>query len=246
LGRLFGGSRSQNPAKVLDKEGPQFAPSYNMSDFSIIAYVKGGWPMVIEYQLEVPSVVVLTIVSEGVEPFYYNLQTQILARHQEKLRIPDRFGDKARVAQYSIRALSAAPGEVKPVYLRIFGMGAGPRAVGSLKLDNLILDPTAINTSLKEKTHFSFHSHDDFTRGKAVFWQVARAPRPGPASKQRADEEPLKGPIDRDTGYGGYWDGKAKGKTIKGQYQVQICAWVDGDHGGDWGYAESGQLISVQ
>jgi hypothetical protein len=229
---------------VLDSEGPQFPDKFNMSDFSMVAYVKGGWPMVIDYQLEQAAVVLLTISGEGVEPFYYNLEAGNIARHQEKLTIPARFGDAARPASYSLRALSATTGEAKPVYLRLFGLGAGPRAVGSLKIDDLRFAPGTIHPAQRETANYSFHSHDDFTKAEAEFWSVGRLPG-GPVIPTRMDVEKIKDSVRRDEQVASTWEGKHKGKVLKGQFQLQVCGWVDGKAGGDWAIALSGQLVNV-
>jgi hypothetical protein len=241
----FGGaSKPPDPRKVLDAEGPQFPETFNMSDFSMIAYVRGGWPMVIDFQLEQPAIVLLTIAADGIEPFYYHLDARNIARHQEKLTIPARFGDAATPAKYSIRALGATTGEVKPVYLRLFGLGAGPRAVGSLKIDDLRFTPGTIHTAQQEKANYSFHSHDDFTKAEAEFWSVGRLPG-GPVIPTRMDVEKIKNVVHRDEQVASSWEGKHKGKPLKGQFQLQVCGWVEGKLGGDWGLALSGQLVNV-
>jgi hypothetical protein len=230
---------------MLDKEGPQFPDAYNMSDFSIEAYAKGNWPMVIDFELEQRSVVLVTIIMEGVEPFYYYLNGNALARHQEKLTIPERFGNTAKPATYSIRGLSANFGEAKPVYLRLFGIGAGPKAVGSLKIDELRFQPGKIRPQQKEKASFSFHSHEDFTKAEAEFWQVGRIAN-GPIIPRRVDVERIRNIVRRDERVSSSWQGKANGKPVTGQFQLQVCAWVEGKDGGDWATALSPELVIVE
>ena len=246
LSRLFGGQKkAPDLPKMLDKEGPQFPDVYNMSDFSIEAYAKGNWPMVIDFELEQQSVVLLTIMMEGVEPFYYHLNGNTLARHQEKLTIPTRFGDAAKPATYSIRGLSAVVGEAKPVFLRLFGIGAGPKAVGSLKIDELRFQPGKIRPQQKEKASFSFHSHEDFTKAEAEFWQVGRIAN-GPIIPRRVDVEKIKNIVRRDERVSSSWQGKGNGKPVTGQFQLQVCAWVEGRDGGDWATALSPELVIVE
>jgi len=243
---MMGGQKKPpDPAKILDKEGPQFPDVYNMSDFSIEAYAKGNWPMVIDFELEQQSDVLLTIAMEGVEPFYFHLNGNNLSRHQEKLVIPARFGETARPATYSIRGLSAVTGEVKPVYLRLFGIGAGNRAVGSLKIDQLRFQPGVIRPQQKERASYSFHSHEDFTKAEAEFWQVGRFPR-GPIIPRRVDVEKIKNVVRRDELVSSYWLGKGQGKSVTGQFQIQVCAWVEGKDGGDWATALSPELVIVE
>src|SRR5712692_3887505 len=116
--------------KLLDKHGPQFADVFSMSSFSVLAYAKGGWPLVIDYQQEKESFALLTVAAEGVDPFYYRLQGGSKAGHfQEMVHRPPRFGDKPVVAHYFVRALGMNTGEVKPTHLHILGLGAGDKAV---------------------------------------------------------------------------------------------------------------------
>jgi len=96
---------------MLDKEGPQFPDVYNMSDFSIEAYAKGNWLMVIDFELEQRSVVLLTIIiGRSCEPFYYHLNGDTLARIKKRSRFQLDSGGEIKAGDLFDPRLSAGVG----------------------------------------------------------------------------------------------------------------------------------------
>ena len=113
-----------------------------------------------------------------------------------------------------------------------------------MKIDDLRFVPETIHPVQKEKASYSFHSHDDFTKAEAEFWSVGRVAG-GPVIPTRMDVEKIKDSVHRDEQVASSWEGRHKGKALKGQFQLQVCGWVDGKAGGDWAIALSGQLVTV-
>jgi len=232
-----------NPAKVLDKEGPRFPDGYSMSSFSVQGFVKGNWPMVVDYESSPQSITLLTIVADGVEPVFYRLQGG--ARQEVRLTIPGRFGDRPQIALYTVRALSTNVGEVGPVYFRIYGLGAGPRAVGSVGIDRLSFRPGTIRPSQRGEAVYSFHVRNDFDKVRVEFYKVGRVNDQVLAKKVGTGKtwEQLR----RDRTEGDRWDGKTdKDKPTQGQHQFCARAWMKSSNDKDWVIACSGELVRVE
>jgi hypothetical protein len=159
--------------KLLDKNGPQFANVFSMSSFSVLGYAKGGWPIVIDYQQQQESFALVTVSTDGIDPFYYRLRASDRAGHfQEVVHLPQRFGDKPVIAHYSVQALSMNAGEVNPTNFLILGLGAGDKAVASVGIDRVDFGPKAIHPPQNEKASYTFHSEFDFPEVEAGVLRV--------------------------------------------------------------------------
>src|SRR5713226_2957765 len=219
--------------KLLDKHGPQFADVFSMSSFSVLAYAKGGWPLVIDYQQEKESFALLTVAAEGVDPFYYRLQGGSKAGHfQEIVHLPPRFGDKPVVAHYFVRALGMNTGEVKPTHLHILGLGAGDKAVASVGIDKIVFQPGAIRPPQHEKAVYTFHSEFDFPDVEADVMKVALMNSQIIAA--RVNQNRIRDGIRQNAEISKDWDGKRGGRPCQGQHVLQVRAWRSSQDGGDW------------
>jgi hypothetical protein len=245
LSRLFGGGSGRpDPVKTLDKNGPQFPDRFNMSSFSVIGFVKGNWPIVIDREATPGSYAYITVVADGVEPFYYRLNTTQGGRVQERFSLPARFGDSPTPARYDIRALTAGPGEVTPAYIRIFGIAVGDKAVGSVNIDQLRFQPGQIRPKQKEEADYSFRAREDFNEVQAEFYWVGLSQ--GQILSIRVDSKKIGDGILRDQTVSKKWDGKnEKGKTAQGQHVLQVRAWRGLKSGGDWVAAQSAEVVRV-
>src|SRR5215469_7957259 len=125
---------SEARAEQLDKNGPYLAPLYSMSTFAIMGYAKGNWPVVVDYQVEQNSLVLLVVSAEGKPPQVYHLPGE-KKHYQIKVTLPDWIGDQPRVAQYLVETLDPKVGATGPAHIHIHGIAAGPKAVGSIGID---------------------------------------------------------------------------------------------------------------
>lgn len=247
LSRLLGArSRPPEPAKFLEDEGPQFPASYSMSLFAVQGFAKGAWPMVIDYEVEPGSFAFVTVAADGVEPLYYRLDDSRQGRHYEILKLPERFGKSPSPAAYVVRSLSARPGEMKPGFLRIYGLGAGDKAVGSVSIDSLQFRPGSIQPKRKQKAAFSFRAREAFKDVEAEFYRVGLA-NDGQIVATRVDGQKIKKGVRRDERIKQEWDGKTdEGETSQGQHLLQVRAWRSLKEGGDWVAAQSAELVRVE
>jgi len=249
LGTLFGGG-PKDPVKTLASKGPIFPLAFSMSSLSVQGFVKGAWPVVLDFEMEVGALGLLTVTSEGVEPFFYRLDGTKVGRQLTTLRLPQRFGERPRVGWYFVRVLSQGPGEVSPLYFRVFGLGAGPRAVGSVAIDQLRFQPGTIRPANREKVSFGFHARSDFNKVSAEFLRVGLFN--GQVIASLVDDEEI-GDVRRDESIiNRSWDGKFgkvnkqfKGKPSLGQHVLQVRGWIGSKDVGDWVIAWSSELVRV-
>jgi len=256
FGPVDSGGASEARAALLDKNGPQLPRIFNMSSFSVMGFVKGSWPVVFDYQLEKDSLLIVVIAPEGQEPILYRLQGK--AGHwQSRLKVPARVGGDSVVAQYVLESLDDNVGQVSPAHLHVHGVAAGPKAVGSIGIDQVAFGPAMIHLNKNEKAHYMFHSISDFKNVEVNFVRIANdhgqiiAARIGKIGA---------GSIARNEQKNGDWDGKVDGsedvngyppniqqwlKSATGQHLLQVRAWY-GAKDGDWATALSENFVTVE
>jgi hypothetical protein len=116
---------------LLNEQGPQFPQTFDTSKFTITTFVKGGWPLVIEYELEKNSLAVMTLKAQtdrGPQNFVQNLSGEG-GRRTEMLQIPERFGDKIVPGFIAIEAFTNLGGEKKHTDFQLYGIGLGVERV---------------------------------------------------------------------------------------------------------------------
>jgi hypothetical protein len=241
-GHYLGGRHS--PEKVLSHDGPQIPHSFTMSSLTILGFVKGNWPMVLEYEITEPGLYLLTVSADNTAPFTYLLDASHFGHRQVIIRnLPERFGPTPRAGSYTLQAMSNHPGEVTPVFLRVFGIGAGDRAVGSVAIDGLRFGPAEIGAQNRGTALYGFHSRADFERVTAEFNYVGKVQ--GCVVSVFEDKQDIKDVVRRDTTIDNkQWDLR-KAKAKPGQHMLAVRAWYTLKSGGDWVMAWSPQLVRV-
>ena len=232
------------PEKILSNHGPQTPATFSMSNFSIMGFAKGNWPVVLDYEVRKPGLYLLTVSTGDSAPFSYLLDGSQTGRQQIILQLPARFGPDPKPGSYSIQAMSNVPGEVAPAYLRVFGIGAGERAVGSVAIDQLHFTPPAIKAQDRQIASYGFHSHADFEKVTAEFERVGLVD--GSVVTQIEDQQDIKDVVRRNTSIQNQqWDPR-KRKAKPGQHMLQVRAWYTLKGGGDWVVAWSPELVRVE
>jgi len=245
LSQIFG-HREPNIDKLLDKKGPQFPDAFTMSSFGVQAFVKGNWPVILEYELEQSSLILVTIVVPGVQTAYYRLEGT-KQRESVILHIPERFGSKPVPGWYLIRAMSTNVGEIKPVHFHILALGAGDKAVGSATIDRLTFQQQLLNTQQKQKVDYSFHSLSDFDEVEVEFPMGTLHTTDRLIVQEKVKVEPIPGGVQRDAVVQRSWDGKGEnGKYSPGTHYMVVRAWRGLKSGGDWIAAWSSQVLRVE
>lgn len=234
------------PETILSKEGPQFAPLRSMSNLNFDAFVKGGWPLVIDFEPLETSVILFSITIDGAETFYYRLDGSRPGRRQELIKIPAHLGLQPKVARYSLNAFTPSLGEQKPARFVVYGFAAGDQAVGSIGIDQVTFAPGSIQPRMKEKANYDFHSLFDFKKVSAEFSLIGLHPQTKEIMSKLVRTENIGGGISRGKWVSKAWDGKNdKGAVSTGHHQVHIRAWRSLESGGDWASAWSSQVVKV-
>jgi hypothetical protein len=224
----------KSPLAAFEVAEPvQFPPKFNMSNFTMNATIKAGWPLIVDYQLERPGEVRVSIAVEGVEHFTFELDGTTTDRKQRIVNVPKRFGVRVEPASITVRA--SEQGGTKAVPLHLYGLGAGPKAVGSVAIDSILFGPTHIRTFFSDTAAYRFHSRSDFDTVKVDFCKVTDT-----IFEEDTDESVHTQDIEQ--GVGAYkwigvkeprnWNGRnRRNKVSPGLHKLRVRAW---DKPGQW------------
>lgn len=236
---IAGLAHNSSAGAMLNDHGPQFPDLLHESAFHVTGFVRGRWPLVVDYEPAAGSYVVFTVASPDVPSFTTVLPATQGRRQLLILTIPLSFGGGLRIANFSIES-TASPGDRTLSYLRIYGFGCGRRAVGSVAIDQLRFGPQVI-TSSKPETQLSFHSHTTFDRVRSEFMQIALVDHC--VEGQKVDDKSINRQVDAEENVQDTWNAK---KARSGQIQFRVRGWMSRDNGGDWVSAFSPELVRKQ
>ena len=250
---------SEARSDLLDKQGPQLTPLFSMSSLAVMGFSRGNWPVAIDYVLEQDSLLLVVISPEGEKPLIYRLEGR-KGHWVTKMQIPPTVGDQLRVSQYLVQTLDDSVGQqVSPSHIHIHGIAAGPRAVGSIGIDQVIFAPGSIRLAQHQKAQFSYHSISDFDDTEVSFVRLAKI-NTGEIVAAAVGSKSM-GSIAQDHVKNGDWDGSIKtGEAVKafspelqqwllaphGQHVLQVRAWLRKNHGGDFVTAMSETIVAVE
>ena len=239
------GDEADDVQRLL-RDGPQLPSGFNMSAFGIRGLIKGGWPIVVDYEQTMPGKVQLRIAIPGADIVTYRLDKFGLGRHVLRFSLPGFLGYQLKPA---IVGLTAADDDDQKDTLqgfRILGVGIGPRAVGSVAVDQLEFAPGIVRVTRGDNAAYAFHSLSDFDNAAVEFMHVTQSPdgiRARYVSGRR-----IAGGVRGDAWIGrddrSLWNGQDEHSRIsKGRHQLQVRVW---DDGGDWVGAWSDSLVTVR
>lgn len=249
---------SEARSDLLDKKGPQLGLLYSLSSLSVMGFSRGGWPVAIEYELEQDSLLLVIISPEGQRPLIYRLEGK-KGHWLTKLQIPPAIGNEPHVSQYLVQTLNDGVGQLSPSHVHIYGIAAGPKAVGSIGIDHVNFAPGNIRLLQHERAQFSYHSISDFDDTQVSFVRVAKTSSGEIVAGVVADKD--MGSILQDHVKNGNWDGAVKTEDIRknfppqfqswvldphGQHLLLVRAWLRRDHGGDFVFAHSQTMVTVE
>ena len=227
------------PEAQLSRNGPKMPDQFNMSGFSIAAFVQAGWPLVVDHVLAIGGELSISVQVEGLPPFNYRIRGTGL-RQQEIFRLPAYFPARPTPGMYTMSATTGRPGVAAPVYMRLFGMGAGERAVGSVAIDQVRFGPDTIRPKQKQQALYAFHSHTDFDRVRAEFMKAVTAQ--GQIVSKLEDHDDING-VQRETTPSRQWNGR---KASVGEHLLQVRAWESALAKSNWVIAWSADQVLVE
>lgn len=245
-------------SNLLDKQGPQFPLLYSFSSLAVMGFSRGDWPVAIDYVLEQDSLLLVVISPEGEIPLVYRLEGK-KGHWMTKIQIPPSVGKQLRVSQYLVQTLEDGVGLVSSSHVHIHGIAAGPKAVGSIGIDQVSFTPARIQLVQHQKAQFSYHSISDFDDTEV---SIVRVGKTGTGEIVAAGvRDKSMGSIAQNHVKNGDWDGSINTEEIAknfpadvrqwllnphGQHILQVRAWLRKDHGGDFVTALSETLVDVE
>lgn len=247
LGGLLSGGEPPDFVPQWLEDGPGLPANYSNSCIPLRCFVKGGWPLVIDYTADGASLSTIEIHVPAREPTVIHLDNR-RGRHLLKFELPPALGAETLPAVMLVRSMRDAPGPSAPGFLQIHGLGAGPRAVGSVAIERVVFQPPLVDRSEGEQARYSFRSASDFNRVAVDVMRVdnvAGQLRVGLAREFRFD-----GGIDRGTVFGltppRFWDGTdASNRASLGSHLLQVRAWMSVREEADWVTAWSEMPVRV-
>jgi len=119
----------------LDADGPRFPSRPVVGGFQVKGYAAAGWPFAVDIYTQPGTWTWLEVQYEHQrQPLKVNLSRPGGGRHVEVIRLP---GDNSsiQVARYSLHSALLPPGgRATDMPMIVYGIGAGPNAVGSVEL----------------------------------------------------------------------------------------------------------------
>ncbi|GGX89826.1 hypothetical protein GCM10007160_16530 [Litchfieldella qijiaojingensis] len=228
----------------LQKRGPEFPAQYNSSAFAAIGTVRGDWPFVLDFSHDRPVIVTLRISARDV-PDIYTVRLPFGAdetgRHRVQFRLPPAFGDSERPAAISVTATDMSGERTEPTF-RVQALGCGPRAVGSVAIEEVSFLPRRIRAQAQEQASYRFFSHSDFPSAVAEFMRIEEAD-----DGERhffVNEEPIAGGVTAGRSIDPrLWDGRDERQRIStGTHRLKVRAWAPT---GGWVTAWSDSRVNV-
>jgi hypothetical protein len=229
-------------------DGPGFADGYSHSCMPIRCFARGGWPMVVDYTSDGASVTTIEIHVRGeAQPVVIELDNR-RGRHLQQFTLPPALGNEARPAVLLLRSVRAGAGGYGAGNVQLHGLGAGPRAVGSVAIEAVEFGPPLVQRSARQQASYSFLSKSDFNHVSVSVLHVDNAG--GQVRVDLAREFRFDGGISRGSVFGRnpprQWDGTdAQNRASLGSHLLQVRAWMSAREEADWVTAWSTQPVRV-
>jgi len=226
-------------AATLVRLGPQHGDCRDVDKPSAVGFVRNSWPVVVDFESEPGTFTVLRVKlyhRRRLLPYFEVAFQQVIdpdgtggrqAVVVPRLDLAGNTGAGVRVARYDIRSFRLADGELvrhrgrlvrAPV--AVYGMGAGPHAVGSMTLRNVrFLSPPTIRVPAAgnpQAVSFGYTLDRDFDA-------VAAIPR---FCNPRCADQPRIGPLPRSRSVQatGRWTFDHRARP--GSYEMDVRAWL--------------------
>lgn len=232
--------------RKLLREGPQLPARFNASAFGVRGLLQGGWPIVVDYEQFVPGAVHLRIAIPKSDIVTYRLDQFGLGRHVLKFNLPEFLGKGLKPAVVALTAVDPVTQKETLEGFKVHGLGIGPRAVGSVAVDQLAFTPGKVSVGRGQTAAYSFHSKSDFDNAAVEFMQVVQHPDGLHKSlvNGRRIGAGVRGDSWVESADNERWDGRdSRDRISEGTHQLQVRVW---DDGGDWVGAWSDDFVTVE
>lgn len=249
IGALIFGHHSGNhgdgaklpDSHYLETNGPQIAETYPVGSFSVRGFTRDNWPIVIDFLPRRSTRTTLEVIIDDHKISTLIIDSNGLAgRHLEKLSTPAiGWAKKPKAATYLVRSVYLdRSGNIRgPAPLEVYGIGGGPRAVGSVAIEQL-----DFNGGPGQPVQFAYQAKSPFNHVRA---EVVRFNSDDQAIHiARVMEESAEDvAVGRHTGS---WDGldTALGTPSHGVHRFQVRAWFTSDDK-SWVGAVAPSLLTI-
>lgn len=252
LGQIFRALTQRTPPDVaeLARGGPRLPEAYSFATLSFPAVLRGKWPAVMAYDIAPDAVVELEFAVPDAPPQRYRLPAPpafgpFRGRVLVTMTLPESLGDSLKLGHVSVHVSGLGDGSA-PV-LRIYGLGAGPLAIGSVAIDEVVFEPPTLRLTGGERAYYGFHSKSDFNRAGVDIARIEG--KAGNARLQRVRSETVQQSVARDSWVGRepplYWNGQdERGAGSRGSHLLYVRAWAP--EPGDWVIAWSPRAVEVR
>jgi hypothetical protein len=217
----------------LLKNGPQVPQNVQMTHFIIDGLIGPGWPVAIDFQLNGPGTVTFDITTAD-KKNYHEVLTSDPKNRAVLILHPQPLPDKLQAAVFDIEAVGPTGSKGAAPDFRIFGIAAGPRAVGSIGIDKVSFGPSLVK--MNQAAQYAFHSHSDFTDVRADLMYTGIKDN---HVVMKQDSETHLDPVE----HGQDKQGPLLTKGTAGQHLLQIRAWRA--NSGDWAIAWSPEIVTL-
>lgn len=243
-------SRPAPEAMEMARGGPRLPEVYAFADLSFPAVLKGGWPAVVAYDIAPNAKVEIEFAAAGADPQRFSLPSPPAedggrGRILLTLELPARLGKELTTGTVSFHVLNAGDGNTPVV--RLHGLGAGPLAIGSVAIDEVVFEPERLRPVAGERAFYGFHSKSDFSRAAVDIARLER--QDGGVRLVKVRSEAVQQSVARNAWVGREpplsWDGRTQaGQTSIGPHLLYVRAWAA--DAGDWVIAWSPRAVEVR
>ena len=238
-------SKDWASAKDLVKDGPKFPRAQAIGRYQVQGFALPGWPVALDVDSLPGTETWLEVAFKGDKKKQHRwIAVTGEGRRERVVTLPGvaEDGAEAKVARYSLHSFLREP-DGKAVYqpLRVYGIGAGPRAVGSLLLKITNFSPTP--AARPADVRYGLSAMRLFDRSVV---EVLRLPKPGKGKLEKVKAITLS-PLPAGTYPGDWASMRVDPRPASGTYHLQARGWLVGarDDERDWTGAIAPNLVRI-
>jgi len=242
-----------NEVKTLLAAGPQLPLTRPADQFEAVGLFKGNWPLVIDFKPAPNSCtyVVVVVGGKATVPAVIDPDGHI-GRHLFWGNFSGMSAERLWPARYRVQSETpacpsqhpAANGaDAAPSPLEIYGIGAGPRAVGSITVTDLHIGPPQPDLR-KSPVTWSFKTEWVFNHATITFLRFERSPRDG--SIVSTPVRSFAVPSLEGSDHSGQWDAHDNaGHLSPGIHRLEVRAWDSRDDDKSWASGISNDVVTI-
>ncbi len=230
-------------AEALLENGPELPTTYPVGTFTVRGFAQNGWPVVLDFKPEPRTRTTLDIVYKKKTVSMVVDTNGMEGRHLTRFDLPkDGPAKKAKAATYVLRSvyLDGPDATDRMAPIEVYGIGGGPRAVGSVAIEKLSFQPGMVRAGAPARFDYSAKSPFNHTRAEVLKFVDAG---------DRIQLERVMTTSTDNVGIGehsGMWDGRDQQNRASslGKHRFQVRAWFTSDDK-SWVGAIAPELVTV-